>query len=64
MEITVTDFFLIVWATYATISAFYYHSLVAVARRFTAHLIDDPEMYAQLRKTIQTHQEQNHGNSL
>lgn len=64
MEITVTDFFLIVWATYATISAFYYHYVIGIARRFTARLINDPDMYADIRKTIQTYQEKNHGNNL
>lgn len=54
MFITVTELFLIIWALCATIAACYYHALVIIAKRFTARLIDDPELYAELRKAAQS----------
>jgi beta-lactamase regulating signal transducer with metallopeptidase domain len=60
MEITVTDFFLIVWAVAATFAACVFHTQVMIAKRFTVHLFDNPELYADIRKSINQAKENHH----
>ncbi len=64
MEITVTEFFLFVWALFATIAAFYFHDMVLTAKRFTVHLLDDPQLYKEITAKLNAHKEQHNGNSL
>lgn len=64
MEITVTEFFLFVWASFATIAAFYFHEMVMIAKRFTVHLLDDPQLYKDITTKINAHKERHNGNSL
>lgn len=52
MELTVTEFFLVIWSVAATILACVYHTQVMIAKRFTVHLFDNPELYADIRKSI------------
>jgi beta-lactamase regulating signal transducer with metallopeptidase domain len=52
MEITVTELFLFVWAVAATFAACVFHTQVMIAKRFTVHLFDNPELYADIRKSI------------
>ena len=61
MDITITEAFLLVWARSATFAAFYFHGLVQIAKRFTAHLFEDPVMYADIRKTIANLKEKRNG---
>ena len=61
MEITVTEAFLLVWATFATFAAFYFHGLVQMTKRFTTQLFEDPVMYADIRKTIENLKEKQNG---
>lgn len=64
MEITVTEFFLFVWALFATIAAFYFHDMVLTAKRFTVHLLDDPQLYKEIAAKINAHKEQQNGNGV
>ena len=64
MNITVTELVLFVWASYATIVAFHAHAMLGTAKRFTLHLLDDPEVYASLRKSIQQAQEKHNATHL
>lgn len=61
MDITVTEAFLLVWATFATFAAAMFHQQVQLAKRFTVHLIDDPDLYADLRKSIRNVKERHNG---
>lgn len=64
MEITITEFFLFVWALFATIAAFYFHDMVMIAKRFTVHLLEDPDLYKDVTAKLNAHKEQQNGNSL
>ena len=64
MEITITEAALFVWASFATIAAFYFHNMVMIAKRFTVHLLDDPQLYKEITAKINAHKEQHNGNSL
>ena len=64
MEITVTELVLFVWASLATVAAFYFHGMVGIAKRFTAHLFDHPELYADIRKSIEQAQENHNATHL
>ena len=61
MDITVTEAFLLVWATSATFAALYFHSVVQLTKRFTTQLFEDPVMYADIRKTIENLKEKHNG---
>lgn len=64
MEITVTELLLFIWAAFATIAAFYFHDMVLTAKRFTVHLLDDPQLYKDITTKINAHKEKQNGNSL
>ncbi len=64
MEITITEAALFVWASFATIAAFYFHNMVMIAKRFTVHLLDDPQLYQDITTQLKTHREKHNGNSL
>lgn len=61
MEITVTEFFLFIWAMFATLAAAYFHELLQVAKRFTVHLLEDPDLYKEVTTKLK---EKQNGNSL
>lgn len=52
MEITMTELFLFVWATLATGYALKYQAEFRAARRFAIALIDNPKMYSEITKSI------------
>ena len=64
MEITVTEFFLFVWAMFATFAALYFHDMVQSAKRFTMHLLDDPKLYQDITSQLNAYKEKHNGNSL
>lgn len=64
MDITITEGFLLLWALFATFAAAVFQHQIYIAKRFTFHLIDDPQLYADLRRSIQSAKEKHNGSRL